>query len=93
MAGVDGGVVGEAEKAFLDALAEHLVAAALKVGTAYATAEERIASEDPVLNFGIEADAALGMARGADDLQGAFAHLDDFAVFQVAVGKLTVAVE
>ena len=90
MAGIDLGVVGQAKQPLDDAGAKLLVVAPRQVGTPDAAAEERVASEDPALDFGIEADAADGMARRADDLKGALPHLDDFAVFKVAVGHLKV---
>lgn len=90
MAGVDLGVVGQMEQALDDVGAELLVVAPREVGAADAAAEKRIASEDPPFNLGIEADAAHGMARRADDLQGALPHLDDFAVLKIAVRQLAV---
>ena len=92
MTRVDGGVVGKAEEAFLDAFAEHLVAAAFKVGAAYAAAEEGITGEDPSLDFGIEADATIRMTRGADDLKGTLTYFNYLAVFQVAVRHFEVTV-
>ena len=92
MAGEDGGVVGKAEQALADALAELLVVAASEVGAAYAAAEERVAGEDPALDFGIEAHAATGMAGRANHLQGAVAHLDELSVLQVDVGKRELAI-
>ena len=93
VAGEDGGVVGKAEQALADALAELLVVAASEVGAAYAAAEERVAGEDPALDFGIEADAAIGMAGRTNHFQSAFPYLDDFVVFQPFVGQLASAVE
>lgn len=92
MTGIDGGVVGQAEEAFLDALAERLVAATGEVGAANAATEERVSGENPTFDFGIEADAPLGVAWGADNFQGAFPYLDDFFVLQVAVGQVEGAV-
>ena len=90
MAGVDLGVVGQMEQALDDVGAELLVVAPREVGAANAAAEERVAGEDPPFDFGVEADAAHGMARRADDLQGALSHLDDFAVLKVAVRQLAL---
>lgn len=90
MAGVDLGVVGQMEQALDDVGAELLVVASGKVGASDTAAEERVAGEDPPFDFGVEADAAHGMARRADDLQGALSHLDDFAVLKVAVRQLAL---
>ena len=86
MAREDLRVVGKTEQAFLDARAKLLKTATREVGAPDAAAEERVASEHPTLDFGIEADAALGMAWRADNLQGTLSHLDDFAILQVTVG-------
>lgn len=91
MAGIDGGVVGQAEQAFFDASDERLKVAARKVGAAYAAAEERVACEDPALNLSIEADTSFSVSGGTDDLQSAFTHLDAFTVFQEAVRQLAFA--
>ena len=93
MAGVDLGVVGQAEQPFLDAVAQRFVVASGEVGAADATTEQCIACEDPAFDFGVETDAAFGMARRADDLQRTLPHLDDFAILQVAVRQLALAVE
>ena len=78
------------EQALDDVGAELLVVAPREVGAANAAAEERVAGEDPPFDFGVEADAAHGMARRADDLQGALSHLDNLAVLKVAVRQLAV---
>ena len=90
MAGKHGGVVGQAEQPLADALAQLFVVAASKVGAPDAAAEERVASEDPTLDFGIEADAASGMSGRADDLKGASPNLDGLAVLKITVGQLDV---
>ena len=86
MTGVDGGVVGQVEQTFLDALDEGRIAAPGEVGATYTATEECVTSEDPAFDLGIKADAALCVARGTDDLQGALPYFDDFFVLQVAVG-------
>ena len=88
VAGEDGGVVGQAEKSFLDALAERFVIAASEVGAPDAAAKECVAGEDPAFHFGIEAHAALGMAWRTNHFQGALPYSYDFAVFQVEVGQI-----
>ena len=93
MAGEDGGVVGQAKQAFTDACAECFVVAALQVGAADAATEKRVAGEHPALDFGIKADAALGMAWSANHFQSALSYFYDFVVFQALVGQLAGAVE
>jgi len=93
MAGEHFGVIGKTEQAFFDARAKLFKTATGEVGAPDAAAEERVASEYPTLNLGIEADAALGMAWRADDLQGTLPHLYDFAILQVAVGQLAVSIK
>ena len=93
MAAEDLGVVGQAEKAAFDAFAQLSIVATSEVGAPDAAAEECVAGEDPALQFGIEADAALGVAGRADDLKRAVADLDDVAVVKEVVGQLEFAVE
>ena len=92
MAGEDLCVIGQVEQPFDDVCAKLLVVAARQVGAPDAAAEERVASEDPAFDFGIEADAADGMARCADDLEGALPYFDDFAVLKITVGQVKTAV-
>jgi len=89
----NGGVVGQVEKAFFYALSECFKTSAGEIGAPDAAVEERIAGEDPTLDFGVKADATISMTRRTDNLQGALPHFDDFAIFQVSVGQLAVAVE
>ena len=93
MTGVYGGVVGQVKKAFFYALSECFKTSAGEIGAPDAAVEERIAGEDPTLDFGVKADATIGMAWRADDFQRALPHFDDFAILQVSVGQLAVAVE
>ena len=88
VAGIDGGVVGQAEQAFLDAGDEGLVVATGQVGAAYAAAEERVAGEDPAFDFSIEADAAPCVARRANHLQSALPYLDKLAVGKTRVRQV-----
>ena len=90
MAGIDLGVIRQAEQPLDDAGTKLLVVAAWQVGAPDAAAEKRITSEDPALDFGIETDAADGMTRRADDFKGTLPYLDAFAVFKVAVGHFEV---
>ena len=53
MARVDLGVVGQTEQSLDDVRSELLVVASRQIGAADATAEKRIAGEDPTLNYGI----------------------------------------
>lgn len=91
--GIDGGIVGQAEESFLDAPDERLKVAARKVGAAYAAAKEGIARENPAFNLGIKTDAAFSVTWGTNDLQCAFAYLDDFTVLQVVVRQFAFIVE
>ena len=77
---------------FLDAIAQYFITASREVGTPDATTKQCIAREDPTFDFGIKADATLGMTRGANDLQSALPYLDDFAILQAAVGQLAFAI-
>lgn len=87
---IDFGVVGQMEQPFFDAIAKRLVAAARQVGAPDAAAEKRVAGEYPAFDFSIKADAAHGVTWRTDDFQGAPPYVDDFAVFQVAVGQVDV---
>lgn len=93
MTGVDGGVVGQVEQTFLDALDEGRITASGEVGATYAAAEECVAGEDPAFDLGIKADAAFSVAWGTDDLQGALPYFDDFSVLQVVVGQFALTIE
>ena len=93
MAGIDLGVVGQAEQPLDDVRAELLVTAPREVGAADAAAEECVSREDPTFYLGIEADTAHGMTRRADDLKGALPYFDDLAVFQVNIGQVAIARE
>ena len=90
MAGKDFGVVGQMEQAFADALTKQFVIASCHISASDASAKEGVACKDPSLDFGIKADATLGVAWGADHLQRAPTHLDDFAVLQVKVGQIDI---
>ena len=87
VAGEDRRVVGQAEQPFLDARAKLDIIAATEVGAPNAAAEKRVASEDPAFDLRIKADAALGVAGGADDFEGATAQMKDVAVAQRVVGE------
>ena len=91
MAGVDLGVVGQAEQPLDDAGTKLLVVAAREVGAADAAAEECIPSEDPAFDLGIETNATDGVAWRADDFQGTLPHFDGFSVLQIDVGQFAVA--
>lgn len=84
--GENGGVVGQAIQSSVYAVAERFVVASGEVGAPDAAAEERVAGEHPALDFGIEADAASGVARCADDFKCALPYPDGFVVAQLTVG-------
>ena len=90
VAGEHFGVVGKTEQALLNARAKLLKTAPRKVGTPNATAEERVAREDPSFYFSIEADTAHGMAWRTDDFQGALPYFDDLAILQIDIGQVAI---
>ena len=90
VAGIDLGVVGQAEQALDDVCAQLLIATPWKIGAAYATTEERVAREDPSFYFSIEADTAHGMAWRTDDFQGALPYFDDLAILQIDIGQVAI---
>lgn len=86
----NGGVVGQTEQSFANALPKLLVVAACKVGAPNAAAKECVASENPALDFGVKADAASCVSWRANHLQGALPNFDDLSVFQVEVGQIDI---
>ena len=87
------GVVGKVEQALNDIGTKLLVVASRKVRAPDAAAEERVAGENPTLDFGIKTDTSHGMARRVDDLKGTLPHFDDFSILQVDIGKVAITHE
>ena len=65
---------------------DHLVVGApLEVCTAYAHAEESVATECRAFLFAVECDSARGMAWGVENMQGVTAKGDDIVVSEIFV--------
>ena len=84
MAGIDNGRIGKRSELRAKALAHFAFAAAFEVNAARRTAEQRVTREEnaglAVESFQVQADAALGVARGKQDLELEGAELDGLSV-------------
>jgi hypothetical protein len=90
VAGNDFDLVGEAHEAVVDGTKKLLGIASREIGAAYGAGEEGVPGEKERLPREVEADRALGVARGMEDgtRDGGFARADgdEFAVVEGVVG-------
>ena len=84
--GEDPGFVGQGEQAGGDGVDDLRVVAAGEVGAAYAAGKEGVAGDEQVEWGEVEADGALGVAGGVEDLGGIAVEADDEAVGERFVG-------
>jgi hypothetical protein len=85
--------VGQREQLLVDRADEHGAVAARKVGPADRAGKEGVASEQQVhLGRQVQADAALRVAGGVQDVAGQARDRDDAAVFEGVVGRWTSGV-
>jgi len=78
--------VGEGEKAVVEGAEDLVRVAAGQVGAADGSGEKRVSGEEQVFRREVEADAAFGVAWGAEDTRGVAGDPDCGAVFEGAVG-------
>ncbi len=87
VAGEDMGFIGEGQQTGVDRVDDLAGVAAGQVGAADASGKKRIAGDEHLERGKVEADRALGMAGGVEDLGGVTIEAHELAVGERGIGR------